>query len=180
MQFVPLHGEFEYDKVPFSNLIAGTKTGFTRDEVHSNLKEFFQRYSGAKNVARVLKAWLVRGVEDLPKQPWSLLLTHILLREARMHCNGTRDTAGVDLLRQVVKELASFPSCTVRSSVSMALRWSRNSHREVQSSIAEAFGRWSDLCRGLRTESVTSLEEWKGDRCLGESDAELANASMGY
>ncbi|CAK9051002.1 Putative E3 ubiquitin-protein ligase HERC1 [Durusdinium trenchii] len=98
LQFVPRHGDFEYGNVPYSNLIAGKED---RDEMEKKLNSFFESYQGARNAARVLKGCLTSCVQDLPKQPWSLILTHMLFREAR-HCNHTTDVDGHDLLRHML------------------------------------------------------------------------------
>ena len=94
LQIVPENGPFEYDKVPFSNLVAGKKIGIERDELHEKLKDFFANYSGAKNAARVAKALFIPAVAHLRKQPWSLILTHILYREADRSLAST-DFGGV-------------------------------------------------------------------------------------
>jgi hypothetical protein len=60
-------------QVPFSNLVAGTKSGFGRDKVHKKLTELFESYPGAKNAAVVAKALFIPAVADLNKEPWSFL-----------------------------------------------------------------------------------------------------------
>ena len=147
LQFVPLHGDFEYDKVPYSNLLSHTKDGWNRHEVNAKLKDFFDGYPGARNVARVLKAWLIPKVKDLRKQPWSFMLTLIIFREAHFHCDIVRDKVGVDLLRQVVKEFSAYPAPTQKSSVAMAAMWAKNDEPKVSHFVGEAFQRWSESCR---------------------------------
>ncbi|CAK9068743.1 unnamed protein product [Durusdinium trenchii] len=150
LQFVPRHGDFEYEKVPYSNLIAGKKNGCIRDEVEEKLKTFFENYPGARNAARVLKSSLISCVQDLPKQPWSLILTHMLFREAG-HCNHITDVDGHDLFRQMLKDLAWWKYPTRDSSVRMVGTWAKNGDSKgVQDTVLEALNRWSDICSKVR------------------------------
>ena len=72
---------YEYNKVPCSSLLAGQKECLTRDETVQKLKDFFLENPQARNVARIAKALFIPLVEDLPKRPWSLILTHMVYRE---------------------------------------------------------------------------------------------------
>ena len=149
LQIVPLHGEFEYDMVPYSNLVAGKKGGCSRQEAHSKLKDFFHNNSGAQDVARILKAWLVPAVKTLPKQPWSLILRHLLFREAKQSHKekSMRDKSpsAIELLRQVVKELSSWPTPTSKSSVAMIARRAANVDEPTQRTITDALDLWSRM-----------------------------------
>ena len=146
LQFVPRHGDFEYGNVPYSNLIAGKED---RDEMEKKLNSFFESYQGARNAARVLKGCLTSCVQDLPKQPWSLILTHMLFREAR-HCNHTTDVDGHDLLRHMLRDLACWKLAPEDSSARMIEKWAKNAgSEEVQSAVLLALNRWSDICSNV-------------------------------
>ena len=139
---------FEYDKVPFSNLVAGKRYGLRRDEVHQKLKDFFQENPEARYVARIAKALFIPVVKDLPKRPWSLLLTQMVYREwsQRKKENATKrdfdDFGGVDLLRCLLRDVGSYGHHPQGSSVGMVSRWAANNMQGNDPVVELALGRW--------------------------------------
>ena len=152
---------FEYNKVPFSNLVAGEKTGLGRDEVHENLKYFFRNHPEARYVARIAKALFTPIVKDLPKRPWSLILTHMVYREW-MQQNKSKTTktdfGGVDLLRRLLRDIGSYGYHSGRSSAGMVARWAKNElGKDDKKVVQEALICWRDV--------ITEI----GDKRLGKT-----------
>lgn len=155
IQIVPEKGDFEYDKVPYSNLVARRRNGLDRDQVHLKMKARFEDYPGAKAAARVAKALFIPLVAGLPKQPWSLMLTHMLYREAsrehskKSHKSGA-DFGGVDLFRLLLRDLGSWPSDPASSSVGMVARWANNpEHKAVKEVVNKALEIWAEAARQI-------------------------------
>lgn len=149
IQIVPAKGDFEYDKVPFSNLVAGKKNGLGRDELHLKMKAFFEDNPGAQAAARVTKALFIPLVADLLKQPWSLMLTYMLYREhSKKSRNSVTDFGGVDLFRLLLRDLGSWPAPPASSSVGMVARWANNpEHKEVKEVVNKALDIWAKTAR---------------------------------
>lgn len=140
---------FEYDKVPFSNLVARKRYGLRRDEVHQKLKDCFLNNPEARHVARIAKALFIPVVEDLEKIPWSLLLTEMVYREwiQRKKENDENATkrdlfGGVDLLRCLLRDIGSYGHHPQGSSVGMASRWAANAMGRNGPVVEDALGRW--------------------------------------
>eukprot|EP00435_Cladocopium_sp_Y103_P046043 s98_g13.t1 len=152
VQIVPESGDFEFDKVPFSNLVKGRFEGLGRDELHAKLKNFFfDNYTGAKDAARIAKALFIPAVADLQKQPWSLILTHMLYREAnRGKFKGVKSNFhGVDLFRKLITDLSSWPASSRDSSVAMVGRWASNADQGVKEVVEIALNRWAEIARKI-------------------------------
>lgn len=138
---------YEYNKVPYSNLLAGQKEGLTRDETHQKLKDFFLENPQARNVARIAKALFIPLVEDLPKRPWSLILTHMVYRECiRNKRTNTTDFGGAGLLRDLLTDIVSYVHSKDESSVAMVAKWAKNSEgSDNANDVEEALTRWRDF-----------------------------------
>jgi len=138
---------YEYNKVPYSNLLAGQKECLTRDEAHQKLKDFFLENPQARNVARIAKELFIPLVEDLPKRPWSLILTHMVYRECiRNKRTNTTDFGGAGLLRDLLTDIVSYGHSKDESSVAMVAKWAKNSEgSDNANDVEEALTRWRDF-----------------------------------
>lgn len=159
VQLVPEKaGWFEYDKVPFSNLVAGEKTGLTRDEVHDILKDFFGKHPEARYVAIIAKALFTPILKDLLKLPWSLMLTHMVYREWKQQNKSKTaqtDFGGVDLLRRLLKDIGSYGFPSDGSSVGMVARWAKNElGRDVKKVVEQALIRMRDVVTEIGNERI--------------------------
>ena len=138
---------YEHNKVPYSNLVAGQYAGLGRDETHQKLKDFFQENPQARYVARIAKALFMPLVKDLPKRPWSLILTHMVYRECiRNKRTEKNDFGGVALFKDLLRDIVSYGFQGTESSVGMVARWAKNSEgSDDATDVEEALRRWRDL-----------------------------------
>ena len=138
---------YEYNKVPYSNLLAGQKECLGRDETHQKLKDFFLENPQARYVARIAKALLIPLLKDLPKRPWSLILTHMVYRECiRNKRTNTTDFGGVGLFRDLLTDIVSYGLSTDESSMAMVARWAKNSEGSDDAiDVEKALTRWREF-----------------------------------
>lgn len=156
---------YEYNKVPCSSLLAGQKECLTRDETVQKLKDFFLENPQARNVARIAKALFIPLVEDLPKRPWSLILTHMVYRECiRNKRTNTTDFGGAGLLRDLLTDIASYGFRKPESSVAMVAKWAKNSEGSDNAiDVEKALIRWRDLVFKILKIGDKRLQEKKGE-----------------
>lgn len=159
VQLVPDKADwFEFDKVPFSNLMAGEKTGLGRDEVHEKFKDFFGKHPEARYVAIIAKALFTPILKDLPKSPWSLMLTHMVYREWKQQNKSKTaqtDFGGVDLLRSLLRDIGSYGYQADGSSVGMVARWAKNElGRDVKKVVEQALIRMRDVVTEIGDERL--------------------------
>lgn len=152
---------FEYDKVPFSNLVARQRYGLRRDEVHQKLKDFFLNNPEATHVARIAKALFIPVVKDLEKRPWSLLLTQMVYREWIQrkkehdeHATKRDLFVGVDVLRRLLRDICSYGHHPRGSSVGMVSRWAANSMKGNDPVVELALRRWRHVTREIGDERL--------------------------
>lgn len=154
---------YEYNRVPYSNLVAGQYAGLGRDETHQKLKEFFPKNPQARYVARIAKALFIPLVKDLPKRPWSLILTHMVYRECvRNKRANTTDFGGVGLFRDLLTDIVSYGCCKDESSVAMVARWAKNSEGSDNAfDVVKPLTRWRDFV--FKKIGDKRLQEKKGE-----------------